>query len=105
MRWWHAWMRRPTGPTPGNAREVLVPGVGVVRVEQAVDCMGAMCPRPQLLAVKTLAQVNEGEVIEMVLDNPTAVEGFPALAMTLLCTHLASVREIDRWRIYLRKGL
>jgi TusA-related sulfurtransferase len=87
------------------AQAVEVPGVGEVLLVRTVDCLGAMCPRPQLLTLKVLSEVEPGEVIEVVSDNPTAVEGFPALAQTLYCTHLATVRSGDSWRIYLRKGL
>ncbi len=87
------------------ARDIEVPGVGEVRLVRTVDCLGAMCPRPQLLTLKVLSEVEPGEVVEVVSDNPTAVEGFPALAQTLYCTHLATVRGDDAWRIYLRKGL
>jgi len=87
------------------ARDVDVPDVGVVRLVRTVDCLGAMCPRPQLLTLKVLGEVEPGDVIEVVSDNPTAVEGFPALAQTLYCTHLATIRSGDSWQIYLRKGL
>lgn len=87
------------------ARREDLPGIGSVRVAYVVDCMGAMCPRPQLLTMKILSRVEEGEVIEVVSDNPAAVESFPSLAETMCCTHLLTVREDDRWRLYLRKGL
>lgn len=87
------------------AQEVDVPGVGMVHLVRTVDCIGAMCPRPQLLTLKVLGEVEPGDVIEVVSDNPTAVEGFPALAQTLYCTHLTTIRYDDGWRIYLRKGL
>jgi len=96
---------RPVGTSGPVIKDVDIPGLGVVRVVHAVDCLGAMCPRPQLLTLKVLGEVGPGEVVEVVLDNPTAVEGFPALALTLGCTYLAAVREPDRWRVYLRKGL
>jgi len=73
-------------------------------VVRSVDCLGAMCPRPQLLTIKVLDEIGLREIIEVVLDNPTAVEGFPALAQALDCTHLATVRESGCWRVYLRKG-
>lgn len=82
-----------------------LPGIGRVRVAYVVDCMGAMCPRPQLLTMKILAQVDEGEVVEVVSDNPAAVESFPSLAESMSCTHLLTLRDEGCWRLYLRKGL
>lgn len=95
---------RPAGMASLVNKDIDVPGLGCVHVVRSVDCLGAMCPRPQLLTMKLLGEVGSGAAIEVVLDNPTAVEGFPALAQTLGCTHLATVREPDCWRVYLRKG-
>lgn len=104
-RWW----RRITGREPAPAvvpdREVVLPGAGPTRIAQSVDCLGAMCPRPQLLAMKVMSRMAEGEVVELRCDSAAAVEGFPALAHTLLSTHLATVRDGHAWRVYLRKGL
>lgn len=104
-RWW----RRITGRDPIPAavpdREVLLPGAGPTRITQSVDCLGAMCPRPQLLAMKVMGRLADGEVIELRCDSAPAVEGFPALAMTLESTHLATLRDERGWLVYLRKGL
>ncbi len=85
------------------AREVDIPGLGRLVLVRSVDCVGAMCPRPQLLTMKVLGEVRGGDVIEVLSDNPSAVEGFPALAQALNCTHLKTVREPGLWRMYLRK--
>lgn len=85
-------------------KEADIPGQdGLVRV-RSTDCLGAMCPRPQLLTMKVLGEVQVGDVIEVLSDNPATVEGFPALAQALSCDHLATVREAGYWRMYLRKG-
>lgn len=105
MGWLTGWFGRGDGHEPLLAREEDLPGIGRVRVAYVVDCMGAMCPRPQLLTVKILAQVGDGEVIEVVSDNPAAVEAFPSLAEAMACAHLLTVRERDCWRLYLRKGV
>lgn len=103
--WFDLFHDRPTGITSLVTKDVDIPCNGRVRVVRSVDCLGAMCPRPQLLTMKVLGEVGPGEVIEVRMDNPTAVEGFPALAQTLGCTHLATVREPACWCVYLRKGL
>ncbi|MCZ2412774.1 MAG: sulfurtransferase TusA family protein, partial [Burkholderiales bacterium] len=70
----------------------------------SIDCLGEMCPRPQLLTVKVVGEIGVGEVVEVLTDNAAAAEGFPALAMKLDCEHLASVRETGHWRVYLRRS-
>ncbi len=96
---------RSAGTSSPVVKDVDIPGLGCVHVVHSVDCLGAMCPRPQLLTMKVLGEVGPGRVVEVVLDNSTAVEGFPALAQTLGCVHLATLRDPDCWRVYLRKGL
>jgi tRNA 2-thiouridine synthesizing protein A len=103
--WFDLFHDRPTGIPSLVAKDVDILGLGKAHVVCSVDCLGAMCPRPQLLTMKVLGEVGSGGIVEVVLDNATAVEGFPALAQTLGCTHLATVREPDCWRVYLRKGL
>lgn len=85
-------------------KNVDLPGLGRVHVVHSIDCLGALCPRPQLLTMKVLGEVGAGAVVEVVLDNATAVEGFPALAQTLGCIHLGTVREPGCWRVYLRNS-
>lgn len=104
MSWLASLFKRTRDHEPLMAREEVLPGIGRVRVAYVVNCMGAMCPRPQLLTMKILSQVDEGEVIEVVSDNPAAVEAFPSLAETLVCSHLLTIREPACWRLYLRKG-
>jgi TusA-related sulfurtransferase len=105
MEWLSKWLGTNDTHEPLLSRREDLPGIGAVRIAYVVDCMGAMCPRPQLLTKKVVAQAAEGEVIEVVSDNPAAVEAFPWLAETLTCTHLLTLRERDCWRLYLRKGL
>ncbi len=85
-------------------REVDVPGYGLQAIMRSLDCIGAVCPRPQLFVIKVLEELKAGDVIEVVSDNPSSVEGFPFLAQALNCDFLVSVREEGFWRIYLRKS-
>jgi tRNA 2-thiouridine synthesizing protein A len=84
-------------------RELEIAGLGMVALVRSVDCIGAMCPRPQLLTLKVMGEVRVGDVVEVLSDNPSAVEGFPALAQALSCEHLVTQREAGYWRMYLRK--
>jgi len=85
------------------AREVEIADLGKVALVRSVDCLGAMCPRPQLLTLKVMGEVRVGDVVEVLSDNPSAVEGFPALAQALNCEHLLTQRESGYWRMFLRK--
>lgn len=98
------WQGRKVSITQ-EVREVELPGVGRVQVARRVDCLGAVCPRPQLLTMQMVEELAEGDVFELLSDNPTSVETIPSLAMVLSSTHLATVRDEQGWRIYIRKGL
>ncbi len=82
---------------------VELPWGEVVQISRTADCMGAACPRPQLVTMRMLESMNKGDVLELISDNPTTVETIPALAMTLCSRHLATLHTDNGWRIYLRK--
>lgn len=103
MQWLYNFFPPAKKPDRTMLRTVVIPGRGPTLVTKTADCMGAMCPRPQLLTIKILSQIEPGEVIEVISDNPAAVESFPALMETLCCTHLLTLRDKDGWRLYLRK--
>lgn len=83
---------------------VQLPGHGDVPVACTIDCVGDPCPRPQLLTLKALNQIGDGEVIELISDNPATVETIPAMMLTVDGIHLGTLREEDLWRVFLRKG-
>ncbi len=86
-------------------RVIEVREFGPIQVQVAIDCRGAVCPRPQLLTMKTLEQMQDGEVLELLVDNPSSIEAIPAMTLTLGSTHLITVKETDYWSIYLRKDI
>lgn len=85
--------------------EVDVPGVGLLTVSRTVNCVGDGCPKPQLLTLKALNQVEDGDVVELISDNPTAVETIPAMMLAVFGSHLATVRGDGCWKVYVRKGI
>lgn len=103
MRWLTKWFGYNGVHEPLMSRQEYLPGLGMVRVSYVVDCIGAMCPRPQMLTKKVVEQVAAGEIIEIVSDNAAVAETFTWLADTLACTYLLTMREEGRWRLYLRK--
>ncbi len=39
-----------------------------------LDCCGYVCPHPQLYTKKSLEKINEGDVLDVVFDNPSSGE-------------------------------
>ncbi len=87
-----------------EGRVVDIHELGSIHIQVSIDCRGAVCPRPQMLTMKALDQMQEGEVVELLVDNPGSAEAIPAMTLTLGSFHLATIRETDYWSIYLRKG-
>lgn len=83
---------------------VELPGGETVQVTHTADCIGASCPRPQLVTMSMLNEMKSGDVLELVSDNPTTVETIPALAMVRYSDHLATLHTKTGWRIYIRKS-
>ncbi len=96
--------KRQPAPAAGAAAETVLPDGTKVAVKQQVNCLGDSCPRPQLLTKKALATAAQGDVIEVLIDNPTSVEAIPPMMPGLASTHLATVRAERCWRVYVRKG-
>ena len=103
--WW-----RSEGPRLASARlsrtqrRVELPEVGEVTVVYTVNCIGDSCPRPQLLTLRALDEAVDGEVVELISDNPASVETISALMLVADGQHLATLRNGDVWEIYLQKG-
>jgi tRNA 2-thiouridine synthesizing protein A len=89
-----------------NIEQVVeLPGYGEVEVSCRIDCEGESCPRPQLLTLKALNDCEEGAVVEVVTDNLSAVETIPSMMDVYEGRHLATLREGNLWRIYVRREL
>jgi len=84
--------------------DVDIGGLGRIRVARSVNCIGDGCPKPQLLTLKALNQLPEGSVVELISDNPSAVETIPSMMMAAYGAHIATVRDESCWRVYVRKG-
>lgn len=77
---------------------------GVARViARKIDCLGDSCPRPQLMTKKALHEAASGDVIEVMVDNPSSMEAIPPMLPALGATHLETVKSDRRWDIYVRK--
>ncbi|MGM0595299.1 MAG: sulfurtransferase TusA family protein [Pseudomonadota bacterium] len=85
------------------AEEMDLPGYGAVAVRCRVSCVGEGCPKPQLMTLKALDESRDGNVVEVVTDNLSAVETIPSMMDIYGGQHLATVREESCWRIYVRR--
>lgn len=106
MRFFNRGSRPDPRPAPTTkAHEVVLPGIGSVRVTHVVDCNGENCPRPQLRTKKTVVQeMSPGEVMVLIVDNPSSPELVPTIMPNIGATHLCTTYDGSEWRLYIRKG-
>ncbi|MCB1829960.1 MAG: sulfurtransferase TusA family protein [Gammaproteobacteria bacterium] len=88
----------------GPAGEAILEDGTAVTIAQRVDCIGDSCPRPQLMTKKALSSAGSGDVIEVLVDNPSSVEAIPPMLHGLGATLLETRKTERRWEIYLRKN-
>lgn len=72
-------------------------------LSKSVDCIGDSCPRPQLMTKKALGSAAAGDVIEVLVDNPSSVEAIPPMMDDLGASHLETMKADRCWKIYVRK--
>ncbi len=87
-----------------NGHSVTLNDGATYIVAKTVDCLGDNCPRPQLMTKKAVGLVGAGNVVEIVLDNPTSVEALPPMCPEMAATHLATIKEARAWKVYIRKN-
>ncbi len=102
--WWAWLLRKEVISINREPHAVTLPDGEIVRVTHSVDCMDTACPRPQMAAMNMLETMKNGDVLELITDNSTAIETVPALVMVSYGQHLATVQTDDGWCIYIRKN-
>jgi len=88
----------------GPVGEVTLGDGATYTVVKKLDCIGDSCPRPQLMTKKALKLAASGDVIEVVVDNPSSVEAIPPMMTDLQAHHLETVKADRWWEIYVRKN-
>jgi tRNA 2-thiouridine synthesizing protein A len=86
-----------------SAGRATLPDGNVVAVARQVDAIGDSCPRPQLMTKKAVGELKPGEVVEVLVDNPTSMEALPPMCPELQCEHLGTSNSGRAWHVYLRK--
>lgn len=44
-----------------------------------LDCLGYVCPHPQIYTKKLLEKISSGDILEVVFDNPSSSESISAM--------------------------
>ena len=74
-----------------------------VKVDRTLDCQGLYCPEPLFRTRIELDMMEEGEVLEVVADDPAAAEDIPRLAKRTGHEVLGLSKEDGKIRILIKK--
>ena len=74
-----------------------------VLLASIVDCIGDSCPRPQLMTRNAIGSAGSGDVIGVLIDNPTSMEAIPPMCPEIGATHLETLRQDRGWQVLVRK--
>ncbi len=69
----------------------------------SLDCRGLSCPMPILKASKKIKELEVGQVLEVLADDPGGEEDFPAWCEQTGHEFLGQEEEEDYLKFYIRK--
>lgn len=76
-------------------------------IVRKLDIRGKVCPMTFVYTKLALEKMNEGEIIEVLLDFPPAVENIPESCRRQGLAEVLEIKKIDRnkkvWQLNLRK--
>jgi tRNA 2-thiouridine synthesizing protein A len=90
------------GKDNSNTSVALSDG-STVTVISTVDCIGDSCPRPQLMTRKAVGSADSGDVVAILIDNPTSMEAIPPMCPEIGAMHLDTLRQDRGWQVLVRK--
>ncbi len=73
-----------------------------MEVKKTLDTRGMACPMPIVKAKKAIEELNPGEVLEVIADDPGAREDFPAWCEQTGHILLEIKEEGDVIRVYIK---
>lgn len=69
-----------------------------------LDCLGYVCPHPQIYTKKMLEKLQQGDVLEVVFDNPSSSESIDAMCSSNGNEIVERSSEGGKYIFKIRKG-
>lgn len=69
-----------------------------------LDVCGYVCPHPQLYTKKSLEKLNEGDILEVIFDNPSSGETITQMCDQVGHEILENKQEGGKMILKIRKG-
>ena len=96
-------VKKEDGSSACSAKEVTLSDGTTYSISEVVNCLGDSCPRPQLMTKKAVKNGSPGDVIEVLIDNPSSMEAIPPLMVDIGAAHLETIKADRCWEVYVRK--
>lgn len=77
---------------------------GEVKAIRTIDCLGLYCPEPLLQARENIDQIEPGEILEVITDDPAAEEDIKRFAKRAGHEVVSYVKDGGSMRFLIRRG-
>ncbi len=69
-----------------------------------LDCLGYVCPHPQIYTKKMMEKIGSGDVLEVAFDNPSSSESITAMCRASGHEIIEQNMESGKYLLKIRKG-
>lgn len=77
----------------------------MITIDQTLDTLGLRCPEPVMLTRKTIRQMQEGEVLLIIADDPATTRDIPSFCQFMDHQLIQSETAEKPYRYWVKKGL
>ena len=75
-----------------RAWEVQLQDGTKLKVDNRLDCIGDVCPRPQLKLKKSIKGMDSGGVVEVLINHHTSLETLPVLRPEIVASLVETLK-------------
>lgn len=69
----------------------------------SLDCLGYVCPHPQIYTKKMLEKIKSGDVLEVLFDNPSSSESIAAMCENSGCEVIEKEMVDGKYKYIIKK--
>ncbi|MDW7681412.1 MAG: sulfurtransferase TusA family protein [bacterium] len=75
----------------------------MIKADDTIDCLGLQCPMPIIKISEKIAELEIGQIVEVIADDPGVEEDIPNWCRTTSNEFLGMERKDDQFRAFVRK--
>lgn len=74
-----------------------------MKADATIDCLGLYCPMPIIKTAEKIKQLEVGQVLEVIADDPGIVQDMPAWCKMTGHEFLEITQDDDEYHAYVKK--